>query len=47
MLKVTVLSENTGCEKCPGEHGLSLYIENEGHRILLDAGQSPLFAENA
>ena len=47
MLKVTVLSENTGCDGCPGEHGLSLYIEKDGHRILLDAGQSPLFAMNA
>ena len=46
-MKVTVLSENTGCKKCPGEHGLSLFIENAGYQILLDAGKSSLFAENA
>ncbi len=46
-MKVIVLAENTGCETCPGEHGLSLFIENNGYKILLDAGKSPLFAENA
>lgn len=29
------------------EHGLSLYIEANGHKILFDAGQSDAFAENA
>ncbi len=29
------------------EHGLSLYIETEHHKILFDMGQTNLFAENA
>lgn len=33
---------------CPGEHGLSLWIELEsGRKILFDMGQGSLFAENA
>lgn len=46
-MRVIVLAENTGCETCPGEHGLSLFIEHNGYKILLDAGKSQLFAENA
>lgn len=46
-LKITVLAENTGWENCPGEHGLSLYIERDHDTILLDAGKSSLFSENA
>lgn len=46
-VRITVLSENTGCETCEGEHGLSLYIERNTDHILLDAGQSDLFYENA
>ena len=34
--------ENIGCE-----HGLSLYIEVGGKKILFDAGQTELFSENA
>lgn len=45
---VTVLSENTTSSKMLGsEHGLSLYIETETHKILFDTGASSLFAENA
>lgn len=47
ILKVMVLVENSGCGDCAGEHGLSLFIERNGQRILLDAGKSGLFAENA
>lgn len=47
MLRITVLAENTGCGDCQGEHGLSLFIEKDEYKILLDAGKSPLFAENA
>lgn len=47
-MKITVLTENT-CKKenlgC--EHGLSLYIEAGGKKMLFDMGQSELFAENA
>jgi len=43
-----VLSENTtSSEKLDSEHGLSLYIETETHKILFDTGASGLFAENA
>ena len=47
-MKLVVLEENTAC--CPGitaEHGLSLYLETETHRILFDMGQTNTFAENA
>lgn len=48
-MKVTVLMENTALEGCGlvPEHGLSLYIEHRGHRLLLDAGSSGRFADNA
>lgn len=46
-MKITVLAENTsGCD-LPCEHGLSLYIETNGQRVLFDSGQSGLFADNA
>lgn len=48
MMKITVLAENTcktGDFNC--EHGLSLYIEACGNKILFDMGQTELFAENA
>lgn len=48
-MKVTVLMENTaqsGCGLTP-EHGLSLYIEYQGKKLLLDAGSSGKFADNA
>ena len=47
-MKLKVLSENTtSSEKLGSEHGLSLYIETETHKILFDTGASGLFAENA
>lgn len=48
-MKVTVLMENTAPEGCGlvPEHGLSLYIEHRGKRLLLDAGSSGRFADNA
>ena len=48
-MKVTVLMENTavlGCGLTP-EHGLSLYIEHRERKLLLDAGSSGKFADNA
>ncbi len=40
--------ENTTKDcKLSSEHGLSLYIEACGHKILFDAGQSDAFAKNA
>ncbi|MBS5521198.1 MAG: MBL fold metallo-hydrolase [Clostridiales bacterium] len=48
-MKITVLIENKhNCEKAlPGEHGLSIYIEYKGKKILLDAGATDLFSQNA
>ncbi len=47
-MKLTVLTENTACApSLIAEHGLSLYIEANGRRILFDMGQSDAFAENA
>lgn len=45
---IKTLVENTGVsEQYRCEHGLSLYIETEKHKILFDAGQKDLFMENA
>lgn len=47
-MKITVLVENTSLNKdFRPEHGLSLYIETEHHKILFDMGQTSLFADNA
>ena len=47
-MKVITLTENTVCRPDLGsEHGLSLYIEACGHKILFDMGQSDLFVRNA
>lgn len=47
-MKIVTLIENTACrEGLAQEHGLSLYIETGGHRILFDAGQTDAFADNA
>ena len=47
-MKITALTENTSCKPGIGcEHGLSLLIETETHRILFDMGQTDLFAQNA
>jgi len=47
-MKLVTLMENTArCSELFAEHGLSLYIETETHKILFDAGQSSAFADNA
>lgn len=46
-MRVTVLIENTTESELVSEHGLSLYIEHEDKRILLDSGQSDAFYDNA
>ena len=47
-MKITSLLENTTTsEQFKVEHGLSLFIETDNHKILFDMGQSGLFAENA
>ena len=45
---IKTLVENTSIEETfHTEHGLSLYIEAAGHKILFDLGQVDLFLENA
>ncbi|MCD8217887.1 MAG: MBL fold metallo-hydrolase [Clostridiales bacterium] len=47
ILRVTVLIENTSGSELTCEHGLSLFIEFGTKQILLDAGSSEAFSENA
>lgn len=45
---IKVLTENTSKkENIFSEHGLSLFIETEKHKILFDMGQTDLFYKNA
>ncbi len=46
-MKITVLIENTSENELIAEHGLSLWIEQGEHKILLDTGSSEAFVENA
>ena len=47
-MKWTVLSDNrTNNEQLETEHGLSILLETEKHRILLDTGASDVFIRNA
>ena len=47
-MKVTVLTENTACrDGLEAEHGLSLYLETAGKKLLLDMGQTDAFIRNA
>lgn len=47
-MKFRILMENkTDGPGYVAEHGLSVYIEAQGKRLLFDAGPSPLFVQNA
>ena len=47
-MKIWTLMENSVCrDDLAAEHGLSLYMETNGRKILFDAGQSAAFANNA
>ncbi len=47
-MKITVLSENiSNLPNLQAEHGLSLFIETNGKKILFDMGQSDVFIKNA
>ena len=47
-MKLVVLAENTSIrQELTAQHGLSLYIEANGRRILFDMGQDATFARNA
>ncbi len=44
---VNLIEDTVGDSGCRAEHGLSFYIETEGHRLLLDTGATDAFIENA
>lgn len=47
-MRIINLIENTeGSAHCLSEHGLSFYVETSKHRLLVDAGASDAFMENA
>ena len=47
-MKIITLVENScGNENCIAEHGLSIYIETEKHKLLLDTGQTDAVVKNA
>jgi 7,8-dihydropterin-6-yl-methyl-4-(beta-D-ribofuranosyl)aminobenzene 5'-phosphate synthase len=46
-IKITTLNENTAGHGCLGEWGLSILVEADGQRILVDAGPGFSTAYNA
>ncbi len=47
-MKIVTLVENTSANECfIAEHGLSIYIEIEKHKLLLDTGQTDAAVKNA
>lgn len=46
-MRATVIVDNIGNDLTKGEWGLCIYIEYKGKNILLDAGASGLFVQNA
>lgn len=46
-MRIKILVDNNTRDTLRAEWGLSLYIEYEGHNILLDAGTTGIFADNA
>ena len=47
-MKWIVLSDNRSCNaQLETEHGLSILLETDRHRILLDTGASDVFIRNA
>lgn len=48
MIKWAVLSDNRSCSNSlETEHGLSIFLETERYRLLLDTGASDMFIHNA
>ena len=43
---VTLVEDATKCE-LGAEHGLSIYVETEKHKLLFDVGTTDLFIKNA
>ena len=46
MKLVTLVENSCGAENCIAEHGLSIYIETEKHKLLLDTGQTDAVVKN-
>lgn len=46
-MKVTVLIENTSNNNLACEHGLSIFLEEQGRKMILDAGSTEAFWDNA
>lgn len=46
-MKATILVDNHTKNEWKAEWGLAVYVEYQGHKILLDAGTTHVFAENA
>ena len=46
-MRITALVENTSHCELKGVHGLSLYVETAGHRLLFDLGSDRTLLENA
>ena len=44
---ITLVENTPGAEHCIHEHGLSIYIETQKHKILLDTGATDAFMKNA
>ncbi len=47
MRLLTLVENSCGDEHCTAEHGLSIYIETEKHKLLLDTGQTDALVHNA
>lgn len=46
-LKATILIDNIAAEPLVSEWGLAIYIEHNGHKLLLDSGSTGIFVQNA
>lgn len=46
-MRFITLVEDSSCGSLPAEHGLSIYTEADGHKILFDVGTTDLFIKNA
>ena len=47
-MKFTILTENRNCDNnCINEDGLSIYIETNNNKLLLDSGITDAFLKNS
>lgn len=47
MRMLTLVENSCGDARCIAEHGLSVYLETEKHKLLLDTGQTDALLKNA